>query len=248
MLDTTSIIIGVLGGFAAGVINLLSGSGSIITLSLMAFLGVSPDVANGTNRIGILTHGTKGSYDFYKRGDLSIKGNWKIIIFSLIGAIFGTLTALKLSPDDFNFTMGLIFLFLLITIIFKPEQYLKKNKKLTPLIPWLMIPIGFYGGFIQVGCSLFILAVLHLLSGKTLKDINPLKLFIITLFNIPALILFGMGDKINWPLGISLAVGQYFGAYIGVKLNSSQKNIEPYLKVLLIVLIIVSIAKFWKFI
>lgn len=248
MLDFTTIFIGIIGGFAAGVINLLSGSGSIITLSLMAFFGVPGDVANGTNRIGILTHGTKGSYDFYQKGQLTIKGNWKVILFSLVGAIFGTLTALTLSPEDFYFTLGIIFLMLLILIVFQPEKYLKENKKLAPYIPWLMIPIGFYGGFIQVGSSLFIMAVLHILSGKALREINPLKLFIVTLFNIPALLLFGMGGKIDWPLGISLAVGQFFGAAIGVKLNSSKKDIEPYLKGLLILLIVVSIAKFWKFI
>jgi uncharacterized protein len=244
-MDWSTIILGIAGGFVAGVINIISGSGSIITLSLMAFFNVPMDIANGTNRIGILVHGIKGSHSFKKKGELHLDDNWKMILFCMAGAIGGIFTALYISPEGFNFLLGVIFSLLLIIIIFEPHKALKENKKIIKYIPWLMIPIGFYGGFVQVATGIFLLTVLHIVSGKTLKEINPLKVFIIMLFNIPAIIIFAMGGKINWALGISLAVGQYFGAILGVKINSSNKNIEPALRYLLISLVVVSIAKFW---
>ncbi|MBD3216914.1 MAG: TSUP family transporter, partial [candidate division Zixibacteria bacterium] len=42
------------GGFACGFINILAGSGSLITLPILIFLGLPANVANGTNRVAIL--------------------------------------------------------------------------------------------------------------------------------------------------------------------------------------------------
>jgi len=244
-MDWSSIILGIVGGFAAGIINTISGSGSIITLSLMAFLNIPMDIANGTNRIGILTQGLKSSHSFNRRGELHIGDSWKIILFCMAGAIGGIVTALYISPEGFSFILGIIFSILLVIMVFEPHKALKENKKIIKYIPWLMIPIGFYGGFVQVATGIFILTILSIISGKSLKEINPLKVFIIMLFNVPAIIIFAMAGKIYWALGISLAIGQYFGAIIGVKINSSNKNIEPFLRYLLIGLMVIAIAKFW---
>ena len=236
---------GIIGGLIAGLINTISGSGSIITLSLMAFFGIPLDVANGTNRIGILTHGIKSSYSFHQRGELELKKYWPLILICIAGAIGGTITALLISNDTFNLALGFIFLLLLLILIFEPQKRIKAGSKFKNALPYLMFPIGFYGGFIQVATGIFLLTILHVLTGKKLQSLNPIKVFIIMLFNIPALLLFIWGGKINWELGIALAVGQYFGALFGVKINSTKRNIEPILKTFLIVLILISIGRFW---
>lgn len=246
-MEWNMIILGVLAGLVAGVINTISGSGSIITLSLMGFFNIPMDIANGTNRIGILAQGIKGSHAFHQRKQLQIKDSWTLIILCLLGALGGIFTAIKIDPKQFNFILGCIFLGLLFIIIFEPQKKLTHHLKIQRIVPWLMLPIGFYGGFIQVATGVFLLSILHTFTGKSLKETNPLKVFIITLFNIPAVIVFTWSDKINWPLGIALAVGQYMGAIIGVKINSTSKLIEPFLRFLLIVLVILAILKFWDF-
>lgn len=246
-MDWSAVTLGIIGGFTAGVINTISGSGSVITLSLMALFHIPTDIANGSNRLGILVHGLKSSHSFNKKGALKLEDNWKTILFCLVGAIGGTITAVKISSESFNFSLGIIFTLLLLIVIFEPQKKFKENKKIIKYIPWLMLPIGFYGGFIQVATGIFILTVLHTLSGKSIKEINPLKVFIIMLFNIPSLLIFWWNGKINWELGIALAIGQYFGAIIGVRINSSKNNIEPFLRYLLISLMILAILKFWNF-
>ena len=51
-------------GFVAGVINTLAGSGSVVTISLLTFLGLDPKMANGTNRIGVLVQSIIGAKTF----------------------------------------------------------------------------------------------------------------------------------------------------------------------------------------
>ena len=61
------LILAVIGvGFVAGFINILAGSGSLLTLPLLMFLGLPANVANGTNRIAILLQIVIGITSFKK--------------------------------------------------------------------------------------------------------------------------------------------------------------------------------------
>jgi len=110
-----------------------------------------------------------------------------------------------------------------------------------------MFLIGLYAGFIQIGTGIALLLVLKILLDKQFQQLNPLKVFIITLINLIALIIFSIGELIDWPVAISLSVGQVVGSIIGVKLNSSKYNLERVIRIVLILLITVSIGKFWGF-
>ena len=54
-------------GLFAGFVNTLAGSGSLITLPLLMFLGLPANVANGTNRIGVLVQSLVSSISFRKQ-------------------------------------------------------------------------------------------------------------------------------------------------------------------------------------
>ena len=54
MTEVNTTIFVIVAGFACGFINTLAGSGSLITLPLLIFLGLPAPVANGTNRVAIV--------------------------------------------------------------------------------------------------------------------------------------------------------------------------------------------------
>ena len=54
----------VVAGIIAGFINTLAGSGSLLTLPLLMFIGLPPTVANATNRIGVLFQSAVSSASF----------------------------------------------------------------------------------------------------------------------------------------------------------------------------------------
>ena len=55
-------------GFLAGVINTLAGGGSLFTLPALIFLGLPPQVANGTNRIAIVVQSLSGTLGYRSKG------------------------------------------------------------------------------------------------------------------------------------------------------------------------------------
>ena len=233
-------------GLSAGVLNTLAGSGSIITLSLLSFLGLPAQIANGTNRIGLFFQGSVGSYQFFKQGDLSIKGKFNLILLTLIGTVLGVYTASQLNVRDFEYAVGGVFCLLFFVVLFKPQQYIKNSQRLTKLLPLIFGIIGFYAGFIQAGAGVFMLAFMHAVWGKSFTELNPLKVFLIFLINLFALAGYAYVGQVDWGVGLALAGGQIVGALVGVRLNNLKKNIEWAIRLLILTLIILSVSKFWK--
>lgn len=244
-METTTILLCIIAGFVAGVINTLAGSGSVITLSLLSFLGLPANIANGTNRVGILLQSLVSSVKFKQTGKLEVFKDRKIIVITVIGAVGGMLLASQLDPQSFEKVVGAIFFVLFFVILLKPEKRLKKDSRLSKLVPLSMFFIGFYAGFIQAGAGVFMLAIMTTFWQEGISKMNPLKVVIILCINALALGVYAYFNQVNWKVGLVIAIGQFVGGYVGVGLNNSKKNLEPILRLLLLGLIILSICKFW---
>ncbi len=107
--------IAIIGALFAGGINTLAGNGSVVTLTILTeVLGLPPNVANGTNRIGIFTQSAASSWVFYKNGKLDITRNKNYLIPIFIGAIAGGFLAINVSNEQFKAVFKFMVLFMLI--------------------------------------------------------------------------------------------------------------------------------------
>ena len=116
-----------------------------------------------------------------------------------------------------------------------------EDKKLTIPVMLSFIFVGFYGGIIQVGIGFILMAILQKLMKFSLVYVNMHKVFVVLILTIPALLVFILSGKINWYLGISLALGNSFGAWWAAKL--SVKKGEKFIKGILAVAIFVIAVK-----
>ena len=53
---------------AAGFLNVMAGGGSLLTMPLMIFMGMSPAMANGTNRVALVAQNVTAIGEFKRRG------------------------------------------------------------------------------------------------------------------------------------------------------------------------------------
>ena len=240
----------IVAGFAAGIINTLAGSGSVVTLAIFSFLGLDSKMANGTNRIGVLVQSLVGTKTYVSQSHGLSKPMmaWQIVP-SILGAILGTVIAAEINKEAMNLAMGLLFCVLLVLILMKPKQWLKtesvfKNNHKSVLSVLMFFGIGIYGGFIQAGVGIFLLSALVLYAGHNLNTSNAIKLICVSAFTIPALAIFIYKGQVAWTYGILMAVGQSGGAYVAARfaMNNSKANI--WVRRLLIVVVIVAIVKF----
>lgn len=241
-----------LAGVLAGIINTLAGNGSVVTLSLLLFLGLDANAANGTNRIGAVTQSGTALLTFGNAGKLQIlaKRGLHFLIITLIAALIGAKIATDIDKNTLEMVIGGLMVFMLGLILIKPKRWLRatnieKNIN-TPLNYFIFFGIGLYAGFIQMGMGVMFLAALVLRANFSLIDANIIKLLIVFAFIIPVIIIFVVAGQVNWELGITLAIGQSFGAWLAAKFALQHPKANIWVHRLLIIMVLVAIIKLFK--
>lgn len=222
----------------------MAGGGSTITLPMLLFMGLDAPTANGTNRIGILTQTASAVFSFKKRDHFDYKLSLKLSIFTLPGAILGSIYATKIDDLTFNILLVIVMIGIVINMLIPKKKKLntiEKVKNMPFIIYPLMIGVGFYGGFVQVGVGFILMSILtHILNLKLVK-VNMHKVFIVAIYTIPALLIFIISDNILYVHGIILAIGTAVGAWWSVKV--SIKRGDRIIKIVLIIAILLISAK-----
>lgn len=214
---TILLIIGT--GVLVGFINTLAGSGSLISLPLLMFLGLPATVANGTNRIAILLQNVVAVGSFKQQKVLNIGSNLILAIPAVVGSLIGAQIAVHINETVMQYVIGGLLVFMFFIILFKPSVWIKGqadkvNAKPSFFQVIVFFAIGIYGGFIQAGVGFFLLAGLVLSAGYNVVKANAVKVLIVLLYTPFALSVFIFNDQINYTYGLILACGNMIGAFI----------------------------------
>jgi uncharacterized membrane protein YfcA len=209
-------------GLAAGFINTLAGSGSLITLPMLILLGLPANVANGTNRVGVLVQGLVSVATFNRRGALDLGGTLRLLLPAIVGAAVGAELAVDLDEALLRRVIGALMLVMLAVLLWRPQRFIESHARERPASIWVIAPlfffVGVYGGFIQAGVGILLLASLTLAAGQDLVRSNAVKNLIVLVFTVPALLVFVFNDQVDWVLGALLAIGNAAGAWAGAHL------------------------------
>ena len=92
----------VLLGFVVSIINTMAGGASIITLPILIFLGLPSNVANGTNRIGLMMTAFSANMGFKSKGISTYPFSAYTGLFALIGSVIGAHIAVEINDEIFN--------------------------------------------------------------------------------------------------------------------------------------------------
>ena len=132
------ILVGV--GFLVGFINTIAGGGSLITLPILIFFGLPPSLANGTNRVAIVTQTAMAAAGFKSKGVSTFPFNIYLGIAAFFGAIIGAQIAVDIKGETFNRILAGIMIAVVILIVFKPKvNFDDLQERLTSKFLWLGI-------------------------------------------------------------------------------------------------------------
>ena len=241
------LIVAVIGvGFFAGFINTLAGSGSLLTLPMLMFLGLPANVANGTNRIAIFLQNVVGVGSFRQQKMLNARMGLWLALPAVVGSLLGAQIAIELNEAVMERVIGILLIVMFFLILYKPAQWLKDQaghvkSKPSLLQFFIFFVIGIYGGFIQAGVGIFLLAGLVLGAGFDVVKANAIKLLIILIYTPFALAIFFMNDQVNWKIGLILALGNMLGAFVASRFAISWG--AKYVRYILLVVIFGSALK-----
>jgi len=214
-------------GFVAGFVNALAGGGSFLSLAALELAGLSPALANGTNRVALVIESVLAFFGFRSKGISDLRQSVQFAIPALLGAIVGAYIVIELPTVIFHRALAVAMLIMLVTIVFNPGRWLQQRQvAMTPRRRLLAYPvfflIGVYGGAIQAGVGFFLMAALVLLAGLDLVRTNSHKAVIVGVYTFFALGMFAWRGQVHWALGLVLAVGNGSGAWIAGRLAAER--------------------------
>ncbi|MFK8029779.1 MAG: sulfite exporter TauE/SafE family protein [Gammaproteobacteria bacterium] len=234
-----------LSGVAAGFMNVMAGGGSMLTVPVMVFLGLPGPVANGSNRIAIVAQSITAVTTFFSKGFSDFRLSVTLALCAVPGAVLGAMAGVRLQGEWFNRVLAVVLLFVMVMLWRKGStkqqsdaQPVSKRRLLAAHA--LMVGVGFYGGFIQIGVGFLLIGVLANVLNLDLVRVNMHKVFIAGSFNLAALIVYAVNVPLVWALGLTLAVGNSVGGWLGAQtsVNKGESAIKWVLNAVLVVFII----------
>lgn len=208
----------VVGGIGAGIVNAVAGGGSMLTVPLLVLAGVPGNTANGSNRVGVLTSNMASAAEFRRLGVEGFQHASVVIGPAVVGSVIGSLAISRLEAASFERIFGLIMIPLIILTINKPKVRTDGETWSRTKTTIVFFVVGIYGGAIQAGVGLVLLAALSR-AGFDLVTANSIKVLVTLSVTLVALPIFIANGQISWIPAATLAFGFTIGGWVGAQLG-----------------------------
>jgi uncharacterized membrane protein YfcA len=172
------------------------------------------------------------------------------MVATILGSLLGALIAVQIKEDILNWFIGCLLLVMFVLLLFKPALWVRekaerlKSPKSNLINGLIFFAIGIYGGFIQAGVGLFLLAALVLGAGYDLVRANALKVLMVLSFTIMALAVFINAGQVAWSYGLVLAASNALGAWFASR-YASRIGAKKIRYLLLVVVLFSGIKILW---
>jgi uncharacterized membrane protein YfcA len=214
-------------GAAAGLINTVVGSGTLITFPTLLALGVPPVTANVSNTVGLVPGSLSGAWATrqYLTGQRQ-RALW-LGTASLLGGIAGALLLLWLPSAAFDAIVPVLIGIGCVLVILQPSissRIAIRRMRLGveggsvhgPILLWLATAlVGVYGGYFGAAQGVLLIAILGIGLSESLPRVNAIKNVLALITNAIAGVVFVFVSEVNWVAAIAIAIGSVLGAQIG---------------------------------
>jgi uncharacterized membrane protein YfcA len=235
-------------GFAAGTINAVIGSGTLITFPVLLAVGYPPVVANVSNTLGLVPGAVTAAVGY--REDLA--GHARRVLWfaaaTTTGAVAGAALLLALPEQAFKVIVPVLIAGALVLVVFQPRiagAVVAKRDPRRPhgglLVRAGVLVTGVYGGYFGAGQGVLLFALLGIALPDDLRHVNALRNLLAGLANAVAAVVFLVfADVALAPAGV-IAVGASVGGVVGSRIG---RRLSPgVLRALVVVVGLAAIAK-----
>lgn len=238
-------------GMWAGTINVLVGSGALVTFPTLLFLGYPALVANVSNNIGVVAGGLSGihGYRHELRGNLPLLH--PLLPASLLGGIAGALLLFALPPDSFESVIPVLVGVGVVMVIAGPAVQRRTRDRPTKegrrtISIWMCLGVfvlGIYGGYFGAAQGVLLTGLMGMFLVETLQRITAIKNVLATAVNLTAAITFVLFARsyIDWNIVLLISVGSVVGAQLGARFGRRLPG--PALRALIVAIGVIAIIK-----
>lgn len=221
MIDTFAECAAVVGaGVAAGTINTIVGSGTLVTFPTLLALGVPPVTANVSNTLGLVPGSASGAWGYRRE----LKGQFKRFLWlapaTTLGGILGAILLFVLPSSAFRAIVPVLIGLGVLLVIVGPSlnRRLQQRAAVGGRRPWLwpaMFGNGIYGGYFGAAQGVIMMALFTVAIEDDIQRLNALKNVLSALVNAVAAVVFLFSGLMDWKIAGLLAAGALVGGQIG---------------------------------
>nr|WP_151082360.1 sulfite exporter TauE/SafE family protein [Nocardioides cynanchi] len=239
-----------LAGLAAGTINTVVGSGTLITFPTLLAFGVPPVTANVSNTIGLVPGVASGVWGYRRELEGQRGRAIRLGSASMIGGAIGAALLLSLPESAFSAIVPALIVVGLVLVVLQPRISTwvdaRHEGARAENGPWWVWPVvllsGVYGGYFGAAQGVIIMGVLGIGIAETLQRLNGLKNVLAGLVNGVAGLIFALVADVDWTVVLLLAVGSVVGGQVGATVG--RRLPAGVLRVVIVVVGLVALAVF----
>jgi len=239
-------------GFWAGMINVVVGSGTLVTFPTLLLFGYPPLVANVSNNIGLVGGGITGTVGYRHELGGRRRELRSMLPASLLGGITGAVLLLVLPDDAFRTIVPVLIAVGLGMVVWGPALQRRAARgrdagtdsgrlstltrpRLATVIVGVYL-LGIYGGYFGAAQGVLIVGLLSVLTSEGLQSITGLKNLLTTAVNAIAAVTFLLvsPESVDWAVVALIAVGAAVGGVVGARFG---RRLPPLLMRTLIVVV-----------
>ena len=236
-------------GLAAGTINTVVGSGTLITFPTLLAFGYPPVLANVSNNVGLVPGVLSGVHGY--RAELHGQRERATVLgaASVCGGTVGAILLLVLPASAFKAIVPALIGIALVMVVVQPwlaswvgarrrrrssEQagLRKPGTGVGPVLWLLVFCTGVYGGYFGAAQGVLLIGLLGIALNDSLQRVNALKNVLAGLVNGVAAVIFIAFSHVAWGVAALIAVGSVLGGQIGARVG---RRLEPWALRLLII-------------
>ena len=211
----------VVAGMAAGALNAVVGSGSLITFPTLLALGYPPIVANVSNTIGLVPGGVSAAVG-YRRELVGQSGRIRRLgVAAVLGGLTGAGLLLVL-PESVFFRLVPVLIIVACVLVALQPRITRALAARTPadtehrrLLALGVYLTAVYGGYFGAAQGVILISILAILVVDDLQRLNGLKNVLVAMVNGVAAIVFILVAPVSWPVVVLIAFGSVIGGQIG---------------------------------
>jgi uncharacterized membrane protein YfcA len=226
-------------GLAAGAVNAVVGSGSLITFPTLLAFGYPAVVANVSNNVGLVSGNVSGAIGYRReltgqRARLS-----RLAIAAAAGSIAGAAALLSLPSTSFRLIVPALILISCVLVLIQPwlsARIIASRKRRTgqaadaglrptepgtesdsPVLAAGVFASAVYGGYFGAAQGVLVIGLLGTFLDESMQRINGAKNVLVTIVNGTAAVVYIIFAHVAWLAVVLIAIGSTIGGFVGAR-------------------------------
>jgi uncharacterized membrane protein YfcA len=208
-------------GLAAGTINTIVGSGTLVTFPTLLAVGYPPVLANVSNTVGLVPGSLSGVVGYRRELQGQLPRLLRLGTASVLGGVTGALLLLWLPASAFTAIVPVLIGIGCILVLAQPwiSRHIHPPQDAPPhgslLVAALVFAAGVYGGYFGAAQGVLLIGILGLGLAETMQRVNAAKNVLALLVNGVAAVVFILVSHIVWLAAGLIAAGSVIGGQVG---------------------------------